>query len=186
MPPPSRALSFIHSTYKCGISQICPSLWYLSKAKIHLYIPRRTIVAIPNSGESLRRLLSMNFITRLPRSRGFEAILVIVDSLTKDTHFVQLKHSYSARMIAEAFVKVARLHGIPNLVVSDRDPLFMSSFRKEFFQNIGDFVEDEYNISSSINRQKWLIDALKLICNFLLWHGYHGQNFGSTPHFMTQ
>nr|KYP46337.1 Retrovirus-related Pol polyprotein from transposon 297 family [Cajanus cajan] len=45
------------------------------------------------------------------------------------------KHPYTARTIVEVFVKeVVRLHGIPNSVISDRDPLFMSLFWKEFFR----------------------------------------------------
>ncbi|WVY94184.1 hypothetical protein V8G54_033272 [Vigna mungo] len=58
------------------------------------------------------------------RSRGFKAILVVVDCLSKYCHFVALKHPYTAKVLAEIFVKkVVRLHGIPNSVVSDRDPV---------------------------------------------------------------
>jgi hypothetical protein len=79
--------------------------------------------------------LSMDFITGLPKSKGYEAILVVVDRLSKYAHFVPLKHPYTARVIAEVFVKeIVRLHGIPLSIVSDRDPIFMSSFWKELFK----------------------------------------------------
>ncbi|KAK2417448.1 hypothetical protein QL285_039746 [Trifolium repens] len=79
--------------------------------------------------------ISMDFITGLPKSKGFEAILVVVDRLSKYAHFVPLKHPYTARVIAEIFVKeVVRLHGVPLSIVSDRDPLFMSGFWKELFK----------------------------------------------------
>ena len=82
--------------------------------------------------------ISIDFITGLPRSRGFEAILVVVDHLTKYCHFVPLKHPYTAKALAEIFVRgVVRLHGVPNSVVSDRDPLFMSLLWKEFFKMQG-------------------------------------------------
>lgn len=49
--------------------------------------------------------ISMDFITGLPKSKGFEAILVVVDRLSKFCHFIPLKHLYSARVIAEIFAK---------------------------------------------------------------------------------
>ncbi|PNX94272.1 retrotransposon-related protein [Trifolium pratense] len=49
--------------------------------------------------------LSMDFITGLPKSKGYEAILVVVDRLSKFSHFIPLKHPYTARVIAEVFVK---------------------------------------------------------------------------------
>ncbi|MCH82152.1 retrotransposon protein [Trifolium medium] len=82
--------------------------------------------------------ISMDFITRLPKSKGFEAILVVVDRLSKYSHFVPLKHPYTTRSIAEVFCKeVVRLHGVPLIIVSDRDPVFMSSFWRELFRMQG-------------------------------------------------
>ncbi|MCH79300.1 RNA-directed DNA polymerase (Reverse transcriptase), partial [Trifolium medium] len=79
--------------------------------------------------------LSMDFVTGLPKSKGYEAILVVVDRLSKYTHFVPLKHPYTARTIAEVFVReVVRLHGIPLSIVSDRDAIFMSNFWRELFK----------------------------------------------------
>jgi len=55
----------------------------------------------------------MGFIVRLPKSCGKDAILVVVDHLSKYGHFILLKHPYSARLVAEVFVKeVVRLHDI--------------------------------------------------------------------------
>ncbi|PNX93254.1 Ty3/gypsy retrotransposon protein, partial [Trifolium pratense] len=79
--------------------------------------------------------LSMDFITGLPKSKGYEAILVVVDRLSKYVHFIPLKHPYTAKMVAEIFVReVVRLHGIPLSIVSDRDPIFMSNFWRELFK----------------------------------------------------
>ncbi|PNX97560.1 retrotransposon-related protein, partial [Trifolium pratense] len=49
--------------------------------------------------------ISMDFITNLPKSNGYEAILVVVDRLSKYSHFVPLKHPFTARSIASIFVK---------------------------------------------------------------------------------
>ncbi|WVZ05472.1 hypothetical protein V8G54_018818 [Vigna mungo] len=99
--------------------------------------PNGLLQSLPIS-ERVWEDISMDFITRLPWSKGFEAILVGVDRLTKYCHFVPLKHSYTAKSLAEIFVKeIVRLHGIPNSVVSDRDPIFMSLFWRELFKMQG-------------------------------------------------
>lgn len=86
--------------------------------------------------------VSVDFITGLPRSRGYEAILVVVDRLTKYSNFVPLKHPYTAKGIAEIFVReVVRLHGVPKSLVSDKDPLFMSLFKKEIFKLQGTMLK---------------------------------------------
>ncbi|CAJ2656973.1 unnamed protein product [Trifolium pratense] len=79
--------------------------------------------------------LSIDFITGLPKSKGYEAVLVVVDRLSKYSHFILLKHPYTAKTVAELFVKeVVKLHGIPNSIISDRDPLFVSHFWLEIFK----------------------------------------------------
>ncbi|PNX92555.1 retrotransposon-related protein, partial [Trifolium pratense] len=79
--------------------------------------------------------LSLDFITGLPKSKGFEAILVVVDRLSKYSHFLLLKHPYTAKSVAELFVKeIVRLHGVPLSIISDRDPLFVSHFWMELFK----------------------------------------------------
>lgn len=80
----------------------------------------------------------MDFITGLPKAKGYQAIMVVVDRLSKYAYFVPLKNPYSAKTLTDVFVKeIIRLHGIPMSIVSDRDPVFVSNFWQEIFKMQG-------------------------------------------------
>ncbi|CAJ2641126.1 unnamed protein product [Trifolium pratense] len=82
--------------------------------------------------------ISMDFIGGLPKARGKDSILVVVDRLTKYAHFLPLAHPYSAKDVAELFIKeIVRLHGFPSSIVSDRDKVFLSNFWAELFKKAG-------------------------------------------------
>ena len=64
--------------------------------------------------------LSMDFLGGLPRSKGLDTTLVVVDRLTKYSHFIALSHPYIAKDVAKVFAKeVVRLHGFPQAIVTD-------------------------------------------------------------------
>ncbi|KAL0439603.1 UNVERIFIED_CONTAM: Transposon Ty3-G Gag-Pol polyprotein [Sesamum latifolium] len=78
--------------------------------------------------------ISMDFIEGLPVSEGKDSIMVVVDRLTKYSHFLALKHPYTATSVAKVFFDhICKLHGLPVSIVSDRDRLFTSKFWKELF-----------------------------------------------------
>lgn len=94
--------------------------------------------------------VSLDFILELPKSQGFDTILVVVDRLSKYSNFILLKHPYTAKQIAEIFVKeIIRLHGVPDSLLSDRDTLFISLFWKELFRLQGTILK----MSSSYHPQ---------------------------------
>ena len=44
--------------------------------------------------------ISMDFITSLPKSHGYDVILVVVDRLAKFVHFMPLSHPYTTTKVA--------------------------------------------------------------------------------------
>lgn len=63
---------------------------------------------------------------------GKTVILIIVDRLSKQGHFIGLGSHFTAPQVADLFVReIVRLHGIPTSLISDRDPIFMSQFWRE-------------------------------------------------------
>jgi hypothetical protein len=79
-------------------------------------------------------VVTMDFITKLPRIvKQHDSIMVVVDKLTKTTHFILVKTTHKATHISDIHMKeVARLHGVPKAIVSDRDPKFTSNFGKVY------------------------------------------------------
>jgi hypothetical protein len=78
--------------------------------------------------------ISMDFITRLPKStKQNDAIMVMVDKLSKFAHFIHVKSTSKEIDIANIFMKeIFRLHGMPRGIIFDRDTKFTSSFWKSF------------------------------------------------------
>lgn len=80
----------------------------------------------------------MDFINGLSNSRGFEIKWVITDRFSRYTHFLPLSRHISAKGLATIWFKnIFKLHGIPNSIVSDRDPLFLSKFWQTLFKLLG-------------------------------------------------
>jgi hypothetical protein len=76
--------------------------------------------------------ISMDFITRLPKwTKKNDAIMVVVEKLSKSTHFIPVKSTFKGIDISHIFMKkIFRLCGMPREIVSDRDTKFTSSFWK--------------------------------------------------------
>ena len=72
----------------------------------------------------------MDFVTHLPRtSRGHDAVWVIVDWLTKATHFFTVRMIFTLEEFDRLYIReIVQLHGVPISIVPDRDPRFMTHF----------------------------------------------------------
>ncbi|CDI82826.1 hypothetical protein EAH_00067680, partial [Eimeria acervulina] len=72
--------------------------------------------------------VSLGFITGIPLTKtGHGSILVSVDSLSKMTHFVPAKKTFTAADTVDVLAdRLIRYHGVPEAFISDRDPRFQS------------------------------------------------------------
>jgi hypothetical protein len=79
--------------------------------------------------------ISMDFVEGLPKSKGHDTILVVVDKLTKYGHFLPQAHPFAALTIAKLFHNnVYKLHGLPQVIISDPDKVFTSTLWRELFR----------------------------------------------------
>ena len=77
----------------------------------------------------------MDFVKELPKSQGYEVVLVVGDRLTKYSHFVPLDHPYTASKFASLFMRyIFKLHGMPVKIVSDWGVTFTYLFWSELFR----------------------------------------------------
>jgi hypothetical protein len=84
------------------------------------------------------KTVSMDFIVELPNCKGFNAIIVFVDVLTKMAHFAACKTSCTAEQAAELFNQhVFKLHGLPRFMLHDRGTQFTSHFWVHFYSQCG-------------------------------------------------
>lgn len=80
----------------------------------------------------------MDFIEGLPKSRGKDVILVVIDKLTNFCHFIPLAHPFTAQSVAKLFFDyIYKLHGLPASIVTYRDKIFTSHIWKELFKVLG-------------------------------------------------
>ena len=96
--------------------------------------------------------VSMEFITGLPKSgpQQHDAILVIVDRLTKMAHYIPTHESVTSEGTARLyFDNIFRLHGLPDSLVSDRDTQFTAGFSRA----LGKLVGITQNLSTSFHPQ---------------------------------
>jgi hypothetical protein len=72
----------------------------------------------------------MDFSMGFPHtSCGYNSIWVIVDLLTKSTHFIPVSTTYRVRQYAELYIShIVRYHGIPKTIISDRESIFDAHF----------------------------------------------------------
>lgn len=88
--------------------------------------------------EGAWQVVSLDFIEGLPKSHGFNCILVVVDKFSKYAHFIPLYHPFTTASVAQEFMThVYKLHGLPRIIISDRDRIFTSQLWEFLFTKSG-------------------------------------------------
>lgn len=100
-------------------------------------VPARLLHPLPVPSQPWRHI-ALDFVTGLPPSEGHTAILVVVDRFLKAAHFIPLPKLPSALETAKLVVDhVFRVHGLPQDIVSDQGPQFISKFWRAFCSLLG-------------------------------------------------
>ena len=82
--------------------------------------------------------ISADFITKLPLVQGYNAILVVVDRLTKMVHFIPTTKETLVEDLARLFRdNMWKLHGLPKSIILDRGPQFVAGLIKELNRMLG-------------------------------------------------
>src|SRR5271155_400040 len=82
--------------------------------------------------------ITMDFIVQLPLTRQeHDAIVVFVDRLTKRAHFQAMHTSATAPEVVKIFfATIFKNHGLPRVIISDRDSKFPSHFWQTLFKQL--------------------------------------------------
>ena len=79
--------------------------------------------------------ISLDFITDLPLSKGYDTILTVVDRFTKMAHFLPCVKTFTSQQMVNLVMReVFKHHGLPNDIVSDRGPQFISKIWKHLLE----------------------------------------------------
>jgi hypothetical protein len=112
----------------------------------------------------------MDLITGLPLSRGYDAILTIVDhGCSRGVVFLPCNTMITSPQITQLYYKhVYPWFGLPSKVISNRDPQFMSHFGRALAKELGII----WNMSTAFHPQtdglterknQWLEQYLRLV-----------------------
>ncbi|GJX18612.1 putative reverse transcriptase domain-containing protein [Tanacetum coccineum] len=91
--------------------------------------------------------ITMDFVTKLPKtSIGHDTIWVIVDRLTKSSHFIPIRATDSMETLTRLYIKeIVSRHGVPISIISDRD----SHFTSRFWQSLQNALGTQLDMSTT-------------------------------------
>jgi hypothetical protein len=96
----------------------------------------------------------MDFMVNLPPSKGFDAIMVVVDRFNKMVHFIPTKETTTAQETGRLFfTHIFKHHGLPKDIVSDRNPKFTSKFWQTLWKRMGSKLKMNTSFQPQTNGQ---------------------------------
>jgi hypothetical protein len=83
-------------------------------------------------------VVSVDFITELPILHGFDAAMVVVDSVSKRSHFIPTYTTIMALGVARIYLhNIWKLHGLPHPTLSNHGTQFIAEFMCELYRLLG-------------------------------------------------
>jgi len=83
-------------------------------------------------------MVSVNCISELPESHGYDAIMVVVNLTSKHGHFIPTHTTTTALGSVQLYLQhVWKLHGLLLSVLSDHGPQFVLQFMCELYRLLG-------------------------------------------------
>jgi hypothetical protein len=80
------------------------------------------------------QMVTMDFVEGLPTSGNANSVMVVIDKFTHYAHFIPLHHPFTTAKVAVPYLNnMFKLHSMPQVMISDQDPIFASRFWKKFF-----------------------------------------------------
>jgi len=104
--------------------------------KIH---PRTRIPLQPNQVPlGIWKSVTMDFVTDLPSSNGYDSMFVVVDRFSKATIVSPCRKDITAEETSKLYLDIVwRRTGLPQQVISDRGPQFASKVMRELWDKLG-------------------------------------------------
>ena len=82
--------------------------------------------------------LSVDFIVELPLSSEHNAVMTVVDSVSKRAHFILTHITVTVEGAARLFLhQVWKLHSLPKCIISDHRSQFIACFTRELYHLLG-------------------------------------------------
>jgi hypothetical protein len=119
------------------VKSFCDSCGHCQTTKVSTSRPQGLLhsLLIPHRPWSS---IAMDFVGPFPKSKGFDFLMVIIDRLSSMVHLLPTNTTATVLDIAWLWLdNIVKLHRLPDSMVSDRDPRFVSRFWSELHRLIG-------------------------------------------------